>query len=163
MNIFFFTKDVNLNSRLLDDKRLVKMVLETTQLLSNGLFLNNCRSPYNPTHLKHPCSIWAAKSCGNWKWLRLYGLALAKEYTRRFGKIHKCEKLIRLMKCPKSKNIKFTNPPQCMPIQYKNKRTDIAYINYYINEKFNPKYFRRTDKCIFDLWKKLVKIGKNIK
>ena len=39
MNIFYFTKNTRLNSKLLDDKRLVKMVLETTQLLSNVLFL----------------------------------------------------------------------------------------------------------------------------
>ena len=72
MNIFFFTKNQKLNARLLDDKRLVKMVLETTQLLSNGLHLNNQKSPYKPTHLKHPCSIWSAKSKTNWQWLKKY-------------------------------------------------------------------------------------------
>ena len=97
MNIFFFTKNQKLNARLLDDKRLVKMVLETTQLLSNGLHLNNQKSPYKSTHLKHPCSIWSAKSKANWQWLKKYGLELAKEYTRRYGKIHKCEKIIRSM------------------------------------------------------------------
>ena len=118
MNIFFFTKNQKLNARLLDDKRLVKMVLETTQLLSNGLHLNNQKSPYKSTHLKHPCSIWSAKSKANWQWLKKYGLELAKEYTRRYGKIHKCEKIIRSMHF-KHNDKNFYEPPQCMPDKYK--------------------------------------------
>ena len=127
MNIFYFTNNPVLNSRLLDDKRLVKMILETTQLLSNALFLNDEMPIYKPTHLKHPCSIWAAKSSGNWLWLKKYGLALANEYTKRCGKIHKCEPMIRNMKCPKIKENKFSDPPQCMPVQYRSKYSSHAY------------------------------------
>ena len=66
MNIFYFTKNTRLNSKILDDKRLVKMVLETTQLLSNVLFLYGKKNPYKPTRLKHPCTIWASSSKQNW-------------------------------------------------------------------------------------------------
>ena len=155
MNIFYFTNNPVLNSRLLDDKRLVKMILETTQLLSNGLFLNKQKSVYKPTHLKHPCSIWASKSKANWNWLKKYGLELAKEYTRRYGKIHKCEPIIKKMKCPKILNNYFYEPPQCMPVQYKSKYSSHAYKKYYINEKFNEKYFKHTSKKVYNFWKKL--------
>lgn len=131
------------------------MVLETTQLLSNGLYLNNQKSPYKPTHLRHPCSMWAARSRANWNWLKIYGLALAKEYTRRYKRKHKCEKIIRSMKGLKKKNNRFYNPPQCMPEQYKSHKTSTAYMKYYIGEKFNPNYFKHTYKKVFSFWKKL--------
>ncbi len=155
MNIFYFTHDIKLNSKLLDDKRLVKMILETTQLLSNGLCLNNQKYPYKPTHLKHPCSIWAAKSKGNWNWLKEYGLALSKEYTRRYKRKHKCEDIIKSMKYQNGKNNRFYNPPQCMPEKYKNNETTMAYMHYYAEEKFNPNYFRHAFKKVFIFWQKL--------
>jgi hypothetical protein len=161
MNIFFFTKNQKLNARLLDDKRLVKMVLETTQLLSNGLYLNNQKSPYKHTHLKHPCSIWSAKSKSNWQWLKKYGLELANEYTRRYGKIHKCEKIIRSMHF-KHNDKNFYEPPQCMPDKYKCNKSSRAYIKYYTGEKFNEKYFKYTNKKVFLFWKKLVEKYNNL-
>lgn len=161
MNIFYFTHNTKLNAKLLDDKRVVKMILETTQLLSNALFLNGKKPIYKPTHLKHPCSIWAAKSLGNWLWLKKYGLDLSKEYTKRYGKTHKCEILIKNMKHPKFKKKKFSEPPQCMPDKYKKSTTSKSYINYYINEKFNKKYFKHTDKKIYKFWNKLHHKNKN--
>lgn len=155
MNIFYFLYNVELSAKLLDDKRVVKMILETTQLLSNALFLNGETPVYKPTHLKHPCTIWAAKSSGNWLWLKEYGLALSKEYTKRYGKIHKCELLIRSMECPKIKNDGFCEPPQCMPEKYKKTRTNRGYADYYINEKFNENYFKHADKKVYEFWKKL--------
>ena len=155
MNIFYFTHNIVLNSKLLDDKRLVKMILETTQLLSNALYCNGEKSPYKPTHLKHPCTIWASKSSGNWNWLRDYGLALAKEYTNRYNKIHKCEDIIRSMKYSQISDNKFYEPTQCMPNQYKCTKSTKAYIKYYIGEKFNPAYFKHCDKRVFDFWNRL--------
>lgn len=155
MNIFYFTNNIELNSKLLDDKRLVKMVLETTQLLSNSLFLNGMKSPYKPTHLKHPCTVWASKSKSNWNWLKKYGLALCREYTRRYGKIHKCEPIIKGMKCPKIKENRFLEPPQCMPEIYRKNTPTRGYINYYLNEKFNENYFRHCNPKVYKFWKKL--------
>lgn len=155
MNIFYFTKNTKLNSKILDDKRVVKMVLETTQLLSNVLFLYNKKNPYKPTHLKHPCTIWASESRNNWLWLKKYGLNLCKEYTKRFHKTHKCEKIIKSMSCPPIKNRNFTQPKQCMPDIYKCNKSTRAYLKYYIGEKFNPVYFRRCDKKVYNFWNKL--------
>ena len=158
MNIFYFTKNTRLNSKLLDDKRLVKMVLETTQLLSNVLFLYGKKNPYKPTHLKHPCTIWASSSKQNWIWLKRYGLELCKEYTRRFHKVHKCTDIIKSMSCPPIKNSEFTQPNQCMPEKYKFRKTSRAYLKYYVGEKFNPVYFKRCNKKIYNFWEKLRKI-----
>jgi len=155
MNIFYFVHNVNLNAKLLDDKRVVKMIVETTQLLSNALFLNGEAPIYSPTHLKHPCSIWAAKSSANWLWLRKYGLALTDEYTKRYKKVHKCRSIIQTIECKTIKKDSFSEPPQCMPDKYKMTVTGRAYMNYYVNEKFNENYFTHANDRVYIFWKRL--------
>jgi hypothetical protein len=49
---------------------------------------------YAPTHVNHPCTIWARTSAGNYKWLWRLGMALCTEYTYRFGKTHKTEAVL---------------------------------------------------------------------
>ena len=82
------------NARVLDNKRLVKMVLETTQLLSNALWTHTGSGPYKTTHLNHPCSVWVAESGGNYWWTVDLLRAMCREYTRRYGRVHKCESLL---------------------------------------------------------------------
>jgi hypothetical protein len=90
MNIFTVHFDPLECAKVLDDKRLVKMVLETAQLLSNAL----PEGPYKRTHISHPCSLWVAANQTNYDWtLRLLICYLA-EYTMRFDKQHKCEQLV---------------------------------------------------------------------
>ena len=158
MNIFYFSYNVLLNARLLDDKRLIKMILETTQLLSNALFLHHKQNPYKPTHLRHPCTLWASKTEGNWKWLKQYGIALSNEYTKRYNKEHKCYKILISMTCPKMKYKHFFQPPQCMPNQYKSRSATKAYIKYYIYEKYNPNLFKRASKSTLIFWKRQYRI-----
>lgn len=65
------------------------MVLETAQLLCTVFQLQGIEAPYRATHKNHPCSIWARESKQNYWWLIQHGYELAREYTRRYGKIHK--------------------------------------------------------------------------
>lgn len=97
MNIFISDDNYKNCAQALDDKRLVKMVLETTQLLSTAV--NECggTAPYKSTHKNHPCSVWARQTKGNFLWLLKHAYALANEYTKRFDKVHKCEHIIRLI------------------------------------------------------------------
>jgi Pyrimidine dimer DNA glycosylase len=90
MNIFISDSNYVNCALALDDKRLVKMVLETAQLLSTAV--NECggSAPYKSTHKSHPCTIWARQTRGNFEWLLNHGFALALEYTERFKKTHKC-------------------------------------------------------------------------
>lgn len=69
-------------------------------------------------------------------------LELGKEYTRRYGRNHltisKCELI--LSKVPSGiTNQEFTDPPQCMPDEYKDKDAVIGYWKYYINGKSHLK------------------------
>jgi len=94
MNVFVLDLDPVLAARCQIDKHVVKMVLETTQLLSTAHWLNGQSGPYKSTHSKHPCTKWAAASLGNYNWLSEHGLALLSEYTARYGKRHGCTDIL---------------------------------------------------------------------
>jgi len=87
MNVFATDSDPVISAQNLDDKRLVKMVTETAQILSTALFrLGYWRSNlYQPTHNNHPVVVWAKSARGNFNWLVLHGLALGAEYRHRYG------------------------------------------------------------------------------
>ena len=102
MNIFV-TDDCPIQSaRNLPDKHIVKMPLETCQMLSIiysdwyygvGKLYKSDGTPYRTAHgafRKHPCTIWAADNQYNLAWLIEHGLALCDEYTQRYGKVHTC-------------------------------------------------------------------------
>jgi|ERR1043165_322676 hypothetical protein len=108
MNIFASSPDPEQCASFLDDKRLVKMVLETAQLLSTAI--NVCGSgigPYKTTHVNHPCSIWTRESVRNYTWLVWHFEALCEEYTKRYKKVHKCQQHLRA----------FVNGANLMPIK----------------------------------------------
>ena len=104
MNIFVTSPDPVASAQALPDKHIVKMPLETCQMLSivgsekwghgfgrlpkkSGGFYATDKGAFR----NHPCTIWAQQ---RWSWLIRHGLALCDEYTYRYGKIHSCEKTI---------------------------------------------------------------------
>ena len=95
MNIFATFQCPIQSAKYLDDKRVIKMILESAQLLSTAIFLNaSNENPYKPTHRKHPCTIWSAKSRSNYEWLLEHFIALSNEYHIRYNKKHKCLELL---------------------------------------------------------------------
>jgi len=129
------------SAKYLDNKRLVKMVLETTQLLSTAINLCGGIGPYKTTHKNHPCSIWARTSKENYLWLHSLYCSLNVEYTNRFNKIHKCwqykDKLLSSSKCIPNGNL--TPFPNCTTYKHINDVHE-AY-RLYLDDKFkNDKY-----------------------
>jgi hypothetical protein len=94
MNIFVTSSDPVKCAKYLDNKRLVKMVLESAQLLSTAMTVSGIAGPYKVTHINHPCSVWARESKDNYNWLLAHFVALCNEYTNRYSRIHKCESLL---------------------------------------------------------------------
>lgn len=86
MNLFWMP------AALMADCHVVKMPLEYAQLLSNAYYVYDQAPPstYRQTHTKHPCSIFTAQSMRHWMAVAKLAFAVLREYTRRFGKIHKC-------------------------------------------------------------------------
>lgn len=97
MNIFVTSKCPIESAKALDDKRCIKMCLESTQLLCNALNACGVQSPYRTTHANHPCSKWASENRSNWVWLWRHAIALCEEYGNRYGKVHKCYELLQSM------------------------------------------------------------------
>lgn len=140
MNIFYVEHHPRDAAIALHDKHVVKMVLETAQILSTVLHQTGVSHPelYKPTHAKHPAVVWAGQSKHNFRWLVQHGLALSDEYTRRFGKVHKSRTVIITAShfIPGGKASRISPPAQCMPDIYKVAGDSLAaYRNYYRQEK----------------------------
>lgn len=144
MNIFFLDWDVDKCAKDHCDKHVVKMILETAQLLCGVHHVTahdtdqvTDQVPYKLSHKNHPCSIWTRSSLSNYLYLCELGLALCKEYTHRYGKRHKSQEVIEwcLINKPNIKDIGFTEPPKAMPEEYKVNDVVESYRNYYRGAK----------------------------
>ena len=100
MNIFATDPDPVRSAIALDDKRLVKMCVETAQILStairqtHGDALANALGLYKKTHDNHPCVKWVKTNNVALAWLVEHGLALCLEYSLRFNKTHKSLQIV---------------------------------------------------------------------
>lgn len=133
------------------DKHVPKMLLETCQMLSTAVRkqlsdLKLTDEVYKSAYPNHPMTKWVGNSYLNFMWALEHGEHLAKEYSFRFNKIHKSERIIHnvykltdlMKKSYDFDKLNFTETPQCMPDKYKTNRTITAYRDYYFHEK---KYF----------------------
>ncbi len=94
MNIFYSDPDPRRAARNLDSRRLVKMVLESAQLLSTSLSERGRPAPYRPTHRHHPCAVAVQFHRANYDWLLAHFRALCREYRFRYGRTHACERFL---------------------------------------------------------------------
>ena len=155
MNIFVTDPDPVISAQTLCDKHVVKMVLESAQMLSTAWREpNDLRSSefsskyadehelYKTAHPNHPCSIWVRQARENYKWLYRHFVALCDEYTHRYGKSHASARLKGpLMWRPfkPSALLDAIEEPYgfvlAMPDEYKSDDVFDSYRNYLINEK----------------------------
>jgi hypothetical protein len=140
MNIFFLDEDPTMSAQYHVDKHVVKMILETAQLLCgvhHATAPDNTYVPYKLSHKNHPCSIWARTSLSNYLYLCELGLELCKEYTYRYGKRHKSQDVIEwcLTNKPNVPDVEFTEPAKAMPDEYKVGDVVQSYRNYYMGAK----------------------------
>ena len=143
MNIFYLHKDQREAAKLQYNKHVVKMILESAQMLCTA---HHCYGdkwqkenvPYKQAHLNHPSTVWARRSKATYMWLYEHMMGLGYEYWLRYGKQHlsisKCSMF--LSKPPVHiQGEEFVQPPQAMPDEYKDPCSIQAYWNYYIGEK----------------------------
>ena len=144
MNIFYLDRDPVRAAQMMCDKHVVKMILESAQMLSTAhrvLDGDECADKeglYKMAHKNHPSAIWVRSGMANYEWLWNHMDALMKEYTYRYGKHHATERLRNILFMPPLNidwSVEFTPPPQCMPDYCKGEDTVLAYQNYYILEK----------------------------
>ena len=65
MNIFMLHQEPQIAAQYHCDKHVVKMILESAQLLCTALNEAGVPMPYRVTHKNHPCSIWVRESRAN--------------------------------------------------------------------------------------------------
>jgi hypothetical protein len=146
MNIFYVDHNPVVAAQSLCDKHVVKMVLESAQLLSTAQHLCSYRLElrldtellYKPTHKNHPCAKWVRECAPNYNWLVGHALALCEEYTYRYGKVHKSQAVIANCRndpaLPKNFNM-MTPPALAMPDVFKTDDPVESYRNYYRFDK----------------------------
>lgn len=131
-------EDLKVNAQSMVDKHVVKMPLESAQILCNALHLSGQDAPYKLTHKNHPCCVWARQSLDNWLYLKKLSLEICKEYTYRYGKVHKAELIIRSLQLPNIPTTGKTKLPSCMDKQFIISEDVIQnYRNYYVKGKSN--------------------------
>ena len=129
MNIFHLDKDPLLCAKYHCDKHVVKMILETGQML--------CTAYQRHYGLKLDQLLY--------------------QYTMRYNKVHKTFRIYLLLnsKYKKWQDMEgdFINPPLCMPDEYKLDDYVQSYKNYYIGEKM---YFAKYNYSETPYWLKEV-------
>ena len=149
MNIFYLHNDPAICALYHCDKHVVKMIVEYCQLLStahrmlDGNPLPNTELDkilYKNTHYNHPSAIWARMCRENYQWLHALLVELNREYTRRYGRVHKSASggvIDALATTPQNlPEGSFTEPTQAMPDEYKVPGDSIsAYKKFYVAEK----------------------------
>jgi hypothetical protein len=158
MNIFYISKDPVQAAEWMVDKHVVKMILESAQMLSTAhrildgqetlgksktgrnvkrWVLPDSREGvlYSATHINHPSAIWCRQSVENYNWLADHMFALLYEYTYRYNKQHKIEgELSYMLQSPPFalKEYDITVMPSAMADEYKISDDPLVnYRNYY--------------------------------
>lgn len=161
MNIFVLDSSPHVSAEYMCDKHIVKMILESCQLLSTAHrvldgtklitrknnrkyttykmqhnFLDNFL--YKSTMVNHPCSIWCRETDSNYIWLSTHTISLLDEYTKRYNKNHASYQLGVWLEGHIPQNIELgdmTPFALAMPDKYKTECAVQSYRNYYINDK----------------------------
>lgn len=157
MNIFYLSTDPVEAAQMMADKHVVKMIVETAQLLSTahrvldgeeyidytktGFRIKRWKlegwkehSLYLATHVNHPSAIWTRQSIDNYNWLFSHFIALCDEYTFRYGKNHASHsRLAADISIPPANLTKtgFTDPPLAMPVEFMGNDAVESYRTYY--------------------------------
>jgi hypothetical protein len=145
MNIFAIEKNSSNNSidwiksaQSQDNYRVVKMILESCQILSTVLNEQGLKAPYRSFNPKHPSCLWAAESATNFCNLVKHCEAMIVEYRDRFNKTHKCQKVLAQIKILYDQELfpKLASTPlkMAMPSEFKSADVVESYRRFYASK-----------------------------
>ena len=163
MNIFILDNDPVIAAQMQCDKHVVKMVVESAQMLStvhrmvDGVmerrpsksgsmlqyfYLDDDREDllYKACHFNHPSTVWTRESMHNYRWHYVHFAALCDEYTYRYGKVHSTDAKLRkaLSKLPQNIPIKKMTPFKLAMASFPECITEDAvesYRNFYMTKQ----------------------------
>lgn len=156
MNIFVLHENPVVAAHYLCDKHVVKMALETAQIVSTVWQMYTADVPephYRATHEHHPCVQWAARTIDNYQWLIAHGRALVAEHHMRYpaSPMHGSARIIEALAAPPAQmlGVGLTPYAQAMPEQYRREDAVVAYRLYYLSEKL---HFAKWTNCEPPYW-----------
>ena len=177
MNIFHLDQDPTIAAQMMCDKHVVKMVVEYGQLLStahrvldgelytdktkNGRNIKRWRLKptaqeellYKASHVNHPSNIWVRENDKNYRWLYKHFQATAKEYEKRYERVHATYDKLggQLWFAPRNikQTVTTTKFAQAMPEYCKREDPVEAYRFYYIKEKVDFAKWKNTETPIW--------------
>lgn len=163
MNIFFLDVCPFKSARYYFNKHCIKIILEITQMLYAAHWMSDSNEnweathqsdlnlpAYRKTHVNHPTTKWVRRSIDNYNYTVTMGFELCYEYTRRFGKVHKCQVRLEWLRdhvplCTSdtmthhtaTRNVPegCTPIPLAMPEKYYSDDAVQSYRQYYLAEK----------------------------
>ena len=137
MNIFYLHEDPILAARDLCDQHILKMGIESAQMLSTAHWATGGQAPYKKAHLNHPSTKWVRESIQHYRWLVYHAEEIFNIYTKHYGRVHKTQGILEWLKQnePKIPDNGFYAPPQCMPDEYKQENAVDAYRTFYTLDK----------------------------
>lgn len=153
MNIFFLDEDPSNIASMLNDKHVVKMTLESAQMLSTAHRLldgdsssKRFRHPnpkadsllYKVAHPKHISTVWTLKNKSNYDWHYALFESMSREYSFRYGREHSSNRLMPILKSApvNIESGEFCAPPLAMHDTYKQECHLAAYRDFYAGEKW---------------------------
>ena len=90
MNIFYLSRCPQKSAELMCDKHIVKMILESAQMLCTAHHINGTdlklNTIYKPAYKNHPSCVWVRESPKNYDWLYLHFLTLFLKTKKNFKK-----------------------------------------------------------------------------
>lgn len=149
MNIFVTNSDPRISAKNLDDKRVIKMINESVQLLVTALHhhgtpLDNL--PVKPTHKNHPAAVWVRSTRQNYSWLLRHTVSLMHEKRKRYpeNKPHQYEQHVKFLRDNRKllPSFKLTNFVNCaanesLGISYKHISDVTMAYQLYLNDRWD--------------------------
>lgn len=157
MQLFLPHPNPKISATYLDDKRVVKMVLETAQILCTVLHAKGITVPYKPTHSNHPVVKWAGSCRSAYMTTSDHFLWLSVEYYHRYKKVHSSTKsLLPILNNPKLKLLfpdTYFPPANCSSFNTGNIYNDyrLCLIDKWL--KYPPKWTNREGVKNYDTFK----------
>ena len=171
MNIFAIEKttsgdiDWEASAKSLDNYRVVKMILESTQMICTtiNLLYGDKVTPYKNAHVNHPSTKWVRESSSNFIDLVIHTLSMIEEYKERFGnKSHKSaialNKALELYDPDMFPTQSSTPLPLCMPDEFITNDPVESYRRFYCSKPRMrypkdkiPNWFEDMRKAVFEI------------
>ena len=137
INIFYTDTNPHFAAQSLPDKHVCKMPVESVQMLVSACFANGITPEvytkagtlHKGGYHNHPCTVWAGLTATNFYWTWRWGIALCREYTKRYGKRHFAEGQLETIGqyCWHIRPGHLTPPAQAMPDEFKHADPVLAY------------------------------------